>query len=84
MKFNMEIVAKIKKTLGLNTTYKLWKKTRDRGVDVSINGVSNYDKKPCSSMRLDILMTWQEMCAEKGISLETFWGWLKKDIKDLR
>ena len=80
----MELVAKVKNALGLLTTYQLWKKTQERGLSVSINGIVNYEKKPVTSMRLDILMAWQEMVAEKGIALETYWGWLKKDLKKIK
>ena len=82
MSLKMEIVKKIKTALGLDTSYKLWKATNERGVKISMNGLFNYEKKPVTSMRLDVLATWQEMVAEKGVALETFWGWLKKDLKD--
>jgi hypothetical protein len=77
----VDLIKKIKTTLSLKTTYQLWKLTREKGVDISINGISNYEKKNCSSMRLDALLLWQELCQEKGIEPKTFLSWIKKDLK---
>jgi hypothetical protein len=84
MKRKMETFKKAQKALeplGIKpTAYGLRKALNQRGIDISINGVSNYIKQPCKSIRPDVLICLQELCAEAGVSLTTFWGWFKKDI----
>jgi hypothetical protein len=75
----MEIVDKIKKLTGIKSNYGLAQIMRQRGCEVTTSGVDAYDKKKCKSIRLDVLLTWQEMAADKGVPLETFWSWVKKE-----
>jgi hypothetical protein len=55
MKRKMETFKKAQKALeplGIKpTAYGLRKALNQRGIDISINGVSNYIKQPCKSIR---------------------------------
>lgn len=84
MNTSMEIVAKVKKVLGIASNYGLSKAMRARGCEITTNGIDGYDKKPCKSIRLDILTEWQSMVAEKGTPLEVFWSWVKKDSNHIK
>lgn len=69
------------KSLGIKpTVYGLHKALIERDIDISLNGVRHYVKQPCKSIRPDVLVCLQELCAEAGVSLTTFWGWFKKDL----
>lgn len=84
MKYDMETFTRAQealKTLGVTkTVYGLHKILTERGIDISLNGVRHYVKKPCQSIRPDVLVCLQELCAEAGVPLATFWGWFKKDV----
>lgn len=83
MKVRMEFVNKAMDACKIKHVRELWRILQQRGLNISTNGVRNYVKEDTQSMRIDFLMALQELCAEAGVSLQTFWGWVKKDVNKM-
>lgn len=65
MSSGMELIGKIRESLGVKTNYKLAKLLNKHGVDITPNGVTQYETS-ARGMRLEVL------CALREIS---GWSW---------
>jgi hypothetical protein len=65
MSKGMKLIGKIRKSLGVSTNYKLAKLLNKHGVDITPNGVTQYEQS-ARGMRLEVL------CALREIS---GWSW---------
>jgi hypothetical protein len=72
----MKIIDYIKKTKGL-TNYGLSKKLRQIGVEITTQGVDQYDKGRARSMRLDVLLGFKEL---SGLSWDKFGKLLEEEF----
>lgn len=72
----MKLLEKVRAKTGL-TDYGISKKLRDLGVEISIPGVSGYNKANAKSMRLDVLAGLQEL---SGVSWAEFGKWLSEEF----
>lgn len=68
MRNGMRLIGKVRELLGIETNYKLSKLLNSHGIDITPNGVQQYETS-AKGMRLEVLCVMRKL---SGISWEAF------------
>jgi hypothetical protein len=68
MKSGMKLIGKVRELLGIETNYKLSKLLNSHGIEITPNGVQQYEVS-AKGMRLEVLCVLRKLC---GLSWEQF------------